>query len=282
MATLKQIRRRIRSVQSTMQITKAMEMVAAAKLRRAQSRAQATRPYVTAMQASLVRVAGAVQAGAHPLLERREVVKRVLVGVIASDKGLCGSFNTHLLAEGERHLARVAPAEAALMPIGRRACRYFEYRQRPVWGSVERLGDQIDLERVREIARRVIAAFVSGEVDRVEFVRYQFISTARRAVIVDPLIPVAPDEGTARQYIFEPDARTVLDTLLPRFVLTRVLAMIADSLACEHSARMLAMGNATRNAQEMITSLTLTANKLRQAMITRELIDIVGGSAGFE
>ncbi|MFH1144504.1 MAG: ATP synthase F1 subunit gamma [Candidatus Eisenbacteria bacterium] len=284
MATLKQIRRRIRSVQSTMQITKAMEMVAAAKLRRVQGRALATRPYVIAMQESLARAVEAAPAGCHPLLEPRPTPRRVLVGVIASDKGLCGSFNTHILSEAERHIQGLGPLEVARFPIGRRACRYFEYRHSAAWRAVDHLGDQLDLDLVREIAGRVMNAFITGEVDRVEFVHYRFISTARREVVVDPLVPLAPADsaGGGRQYIFEPDAQRVLGTLVPRFITTRVLSMLADSLAAEHSARMMAMGNATRNAQEMIDALTLSANKLRQATITRELIDIVGGTAGME
>ncbi len=268
-------------MQSTMQITKAMEMVAAAKLRRAQARALATRPYVNAMREALARVAAAAPEAAHELLERREE-KRVLFAVIASDKGLCGSFNSHILTLAERRLAAMERERVAFFPIGRRACRYFEYREQPMWGSIERLGDQIDFEIVREIARRASAAFESGEVDRVEFLHYRFISTGKREIVSDTLIPVAPakEEASGAEYIYEPDAPAVLDNLLPRYVTTRVLAMVADSLASEHSARMLAMGNATRNAQEMIAELTLTANKLRQAMITKELIDIVGGSAG--
>jgi len=279
MATLKQIRRRIRSIQSTMQITKAMQMVAAAKLRRAQSRALATRPYVTAMQASLARVAAAVPAGAHPLLAARPSGRTLLL-VIASDKGLCGSFNSHILAAAEHRLDAPGP-EVLCMPVGRRAVRYFQYRRRPIWRAVERLGDQIDFDLVRDLGRLAVDTFISGEVARVEALHYRFITTARREMILDRLIPIAPEteDHHARQYLFEPDAASVLATLLPRFITTRLLAMLADSLASEHSARMLAMGNATRSAQDMVGELTLKANKLRQATITRELIDIVGGSA---
>ena len=283
MATLKQIRRRIRSIQSTMQITKAMEMVAAAKLRRAQSRSLAARPYVNAMQASLARVAAAAPPDAHPLLTPRVVkpeLERELFIVIASDKGLCGSFNTHILSQAERRLDGMDRERVRFVAVGRRAVRYFQYRHRPMWRAIERLGDQLDFDLVRELARLSIDAFTSGEVDRVEVLHHRFITTARRETLLDRLIPVVgvETEKHPRQYIFEPDAATVLATLLPRFVTTRLLSMIADSLAAEHSARMLAMGNATRNAQDMIGSLTLKANKLRQATITRELIDIVGGS----
>ncbi|MCK4412714.1 MAG: ATP synthase F1 subunit gamma [Candidatus Eisenbacteria sp.] len=282
MATLKQIRRRVRSVQSTRQITKAMEMVAAAKLRKAQVRAQAARPYAAATAAVLGRLAGAARSCAHPLFERRDE-RRVLVVVVASDKGLCGSFNAHLLDRAETHIvAEVGWARAAVMPVGQRAYRYFTYRDRPLWEAIEHLGDQIDATLVQSLSRRVTDAFLAHEVDRVEFVCTRFITTARREVEICRVIPVAPEQEQRQEipYIFEPDAQAVLGALLPRCIRMRILSIIADSLAAEHSARMLAMGNATRNADDMIADLTLTANKLRQSVITKELLDIVGGSAG--
>ncbi len=283
MATLKQIRRRIRSVQSTQQITKAMEMVAAAKLRKAQARAEAARPYAESMEHVLANLSAAARTLAHPLFEEREV-KRVMVAVVASDKGLCGSFNANVIRRAEEHARALGQENVLLVPIGKRACAYFGRRGWDLSRAVKTLGDRIDLGLVRELGRSAVDLYVSGEVDRVDFVFTRFITTATRRVEVASVVPVRPAEGEDADatYIFEPDAETIFDTLLPRYIDTRVLSVLADSLASEFSARMLAMGNATQNAEEMIDSLTLTANKLRQAAITTELGEIVGGAAALE
>jgi len=283
MATVKQIRRRIRSVQSTRQITKAMEMVAAAKLRKAQARAEAARPYAAQMAAVLANLSAAARTLAHPLFQER-AARRVLVAVVASDKGLCGSFNTNVFRRAEEHIAAIGRENTVLAPVGRRACSYFGRRQWGLERAVRKLGDTVDLNMVRTLGRSAVDMFLSGEVDRVDFVHTRFITTARRQVEVVPLVPIQPAAEAAGEtaYIFEPDAETIFNDLLPRFIDTRILSVLADSLAAEFSARMLAMGNATQNADEMIAALTLKANKLRQAAITRELSEIVGGAAVLE
>lgn len=283
MATVKQIRRRIRSVQSTKQITKAMEMVAAAKLRKAQTRAEAARPYAATMERALANLSGAARSLAHPLFEEREV-KRVLLAVVASDKGLCGAFNANVFRRAEERIAEIGHDRVKLIPIGKRAYAYFRRRDWDMRSAVPMLGDRVDLVLVRELGRRAVEQFLTGEIDRVEFLYTRFISTAKRVVDRATLIPVAPtgDAPSEAAYIFEPSPAAIFDSLLPRYVTTRVLSVLADSLASEFSARMIAMGNATRNAEEMISSLTLTANKLRQAAITTELGEIVGGAAALE
>ncbi len=280
MATLKQIRRRIRSVQSTEQITRAMKMVAAAKLRKAQSRAEAARPYAGAMERTLVNLSGAARSLSHPLFEQREL-KRVLLAVVASDKGLCGAFNANVFRRAERRIAELGRDRVRLAPIGKRTCAYFVRRGWSLQDAVRTLGDQVDLELVRELAGRVIGLFLAGEVDRVEFLYTRFITTSRRSVEIGTLLPVAPEAGAEGEvdFIFEPDPETIFNALLPRYIQTRILSILADSLASEHSARMIAMGNATRNAEDMTASLTLMANKLRQAAITKELLEIVGGAS---
>lgn len=283
MATLKQIRRRIRSVQSTKQITKAMEMVAAAKLRKAQSRAEAARPYAETMELALANLSGAARTLSHPLFEEREV-KRVMLGVVASDKGLCGAFNANVVRRAEERIAEIGRERVMLVPIGKRTCGYFRRRGWDMSTAVHMLGDSVDLVLVRELGRQAVEQFLAGEIDRVEFIYTRFISTAKRVVDTATIMPIAPTgkSATDTAYIFEPDPETIFDTLLPRYVTTRILSVLADSLASEFSARMLAMGNATKNAEEMISSLTLTANKLRQAAITTELGEIVGGAAALE
>ncbi len=283
MATLKQIRRRIRSVQSTKQITKAMQLVAAAKLRKAQSRAEAARPYAETMERALANLSGAARSLAHPLFEEREI-ERTLLAVVASDKGLCGAFNANVLRRAEERIDELGRAQVLLVPIGKRAYAYFRRRGWDMTEAIEVLGDRVDLNLVRDFGRRAIELFLAREVDRVELLYTRFITTASRRVEINPLVPVIPSaegEGEAA-YIFEPDPETIFDALLPRYVSTRILATLADSLAAEFAARMIAMSNATTNAEEMIDSLTLTANKLRQAAITRELSEIVGGAAALE
>jgi F-type H+-transporting ATPase subunit gamma len=283
MATVKQIRRRIRSVQSTQQITKAMEMVAAAKLRKAQARAEAARPYAATMAHVLANLSAAARTLAHPLFQTR-AARRVLVAVVASDKGLCGSFNTNVFRRAEEHIASIGRQNTVLVPVGKRACSYFGRRNWNMDRAVRKLGDSVDIGLVRSLGRSTVDMFMSGEVDRVDFVHTRFITTAKRQVEVVPLVPIEPSDEAAGDtpYIFEPDAETIFNELLPRFIDTRILSVLADSLAAEFSARMLAMGNATQNAEEMITALTLKANKLRQAAITRELSEIVGGAAALE
>jgi len=283
MATLKQIRRRIRSVQSTQQITKAMEMVAAAKLRKAQARAEAAGPYARKMEQALVNLSAAARSLAHPLFEKREA-RRVLVHVVASDKGLCGAFNTNVFRRAEEHVHELGRENVVLVPVGKRACAHFGRRGWDMSQAVPRLGDRVNLGLVRSLGRAAVELFTSGAVDRVDFVSTRFVTTATRRVEVISLIPITPvgEEGGGSAYIFEPDAETIFRDLLPRYVDTRILSVLANTLAAEFAARMLSMGNANQNADEMISSLTLTANKLRQAAITRELSEIVGGTAALE
>lgn len=279
MATLKQIRRRIRTVRSTRHITKAMEMVAAAKLRRAQAAAVGARPYADAMSAVLQRLAGAARSLSHPLFAERRVARVALVAV-ASDKGLCGGFNTSIMRAVGQRIKELELVNVDVVPVGRRMWRAFRRDDTGATMGLPTLGDLANLAVAQDLAGKLTAQFLAGRVDRVEFVYTHFASVSRRSVVTETLVPVAPDTSgeAAAAYIFEPDAESVLAALLPRYIATRVFAILADSVAAEHSARMLAMGNATRNADEMIDSLTLRANKLRQGAITRELTELVGGA----
>jgi len=280
MATLKQIRRRIRSVQSTQQITKAMEMVAAAKLKRAQDRVTASRPYAAGIRGILESLSTAAQGLAHPLFEQRPVRHRLVV-VIASDKGLCGSFNMNVFRMAERH-AVAHGAAVRLVPVGRRANLHFGKRGWQIPWKIADLGDQVDVATARLLANEVVRAFVSGEADLVELVYTQYISTMSRRVVVAPLLPISSEESAERpsrtEYIFEPSPAAIFGSLLPRYVENRILQAMAESLASEHSARMVSMGAATRNAADVIANLTLVRNRLRQAAITREISEIVGGA----
>ncbi|MBD3161238.1 MAG: ATP synthase F1 subunit gamma [Candidatus Eisenbacteria bacterium] len=286
MATLKDIRRRIRSVQNTQQITKAMEMVAAAKLRRAQERSVAARPYARKMTEIMESLSGAAAELSHPLFEVRPVNRRALV-VVTSDKGLCGSFNANVQREALNDLKGDEAERIDLVLVGKRAVNFFRKRPYPSSLNISDLGDQVDLEKVRVVAGHVVRAFTSGEVDQVDFLYTRFLTTARRRVVKEKLLPITPEEtgegeteagATTRGTIFEPSAEAIFTDLLPRYVQTRVMSALADSIASEHAARLISMGAATKNAGEMISALTLVRNKLRQAAITKEISELVGGA----
>lgn len=279
MATLKQLRRRIRSIKNTQQITKAMEMVAAAKLRRAQNRALASRPYAQKTSEMLQSLASAAQSLSHPLFEQRPVTVRSLA-IVASDKGLCGSFNMNVFRYVERQFSDDRNA-MRLYPVGRRANLYFGKRDWKLDGKVPQLGDQLDFERARNLALELTRAFVAGETDKVQLVYTKFRTVASREVVIEDLLPIVPREDAVSAvsgYIFEPSPERIFDTLLPRYVQNRVLQAMAESIASEHAARMLAMGAATKNAKEVLNALSLQANRMRQAAITKEILDIVGGA----
>ena len=286
MATLKQIRRRIRAIQSTQQITKAMEMVAAAKLKRAQDRVVASRPYAAEIQKILESLAQAAQSLSHPLFEQRPVERRTLV-VIASDKGLCGSFNMNLFRLAEREFGREAgggpgSTRILLVPVGRRSTHYFTKRGWNTPWRLPELGDQADPARARALANELVRSFLAHETDQVELAYTQFISTMSRKVVRAQLLPITAKQEAATQhrldYIFEPSPEKIFGALLPKYTENRILQAMAESIASEHSARMISMGAATKNAEEVIDSLTLVLNRLRQAAITREISEIVGGA----
>ncbi len=280
MATLKQIRRRIRSIQSTQQITKAMEMVAASKLRRAQDRVLSSRPYAARIGAMLESLSTAARSLSHPLFETRPVNRRVMV-VIASDKGLCGSFNMNIFRAIERQFEETGKDKVALVPLGRRACQYFGKREWTLESAVPEIGDQADPIMARKLALELIRLYTERGTDLVEIVYTQFVSTMSRRVRCEQILPVPEPkrkEGPMPDYIFEPSPEGIFSSLLPRYVENRILSAMAESLASEHSARMVSMGAATKNAKEVIDHLTLVRNRLRQAAITREINEIVGGA----
>jgi len=280
-ATLRDIKRRIKSVKNTQQITKAMEMVAAAKLRRAQGRAVAARPYARGMEEMLSNLAGTLSAMQHPLTEARPVTKRALL-VFASNRGLAGSYNAQIIRFTEQILRGPEGPSIRLVLVGKKLNDYFRRRSYPVLAMYGDLPDQAQLEVAQRITRQAIDWFTSGEVDAVDLVYSQFVSAMTRNTVRKAFLPIggvageAP--GVARDYIFEPNAQELVDRLLPRYVTTRMLQAFAESYASEHSARMLAMGAARKNAGELIDGLVLKRNRLRQATITKELSEIVGGA----
>jgi F-type H+-transporting ATPase subunit gamma len=284
MATLRDIKRRIKSVKNTQQITKAMEMVAAAKLRRAQGRAVSARPYARGMETMLANLAATLSAMQHPLTEARPVEKRALL-VFASNRGLAGSYNAQIIRFTETILRGPEGPSIRLVLVGKKLTDYFRRRAYPVLATYGDLPDQASLEVAQRLTRQAIEWFRAGEVDAVDLVYSQFVSAMTRHTVRQAFLPIggaaAPGGAApaqARDYIFEPNAATLVDRLLPRYVTTRMLQAFAESFASEHSARMLAMGSARKNAGELIDALVLKRNRIRQAAITKEISEIVGGA----
>jgi F-type H+-transporting ATPase subunit gamma len=280
MATLRDIRRRIRSVKNTQQITKAMEMVAASKLRRAQARVVAARPYAAKITEMLRNLAGAASELEHPLFKAREVKSTALV-VVTADRGLAGAYNANVIRAAELRL-RQAQGSIQLVLVGRKGRDYFRRRKVAVLGSYAELPAEADLEFVRRLTNDLIEHFVSGRVDRVEVLYSQFLSALNRRLATEVFLPVGgdmagdapPDRGT----IFEPNPEAIFAELLPRYATAKLFTVLAEALASEHGARMIAMGSARKNAGEMLDLLVLRRNRLRQAAITKEIAEIVGGA----
>ncbi len=287
MATTREIRRRIRSIKNTAKITKAMELVAASKMRRAQENVLATRPYANRMWELIQHLGSRItpeELEAHPLLRPRPEVKAVGLVLITPDRGLCGPLNSNILRMATRFILD-QEVPVSLLCIGRKGRDYMRHYGYRVLAEVEGLGDYPRLMDVVPIARNVIDGYLSGEFDRVYILYTDFINTLTQRPSLRQLFPVV-DWGEGKEgrlasqgYIYEPDASTLLSQLLPRYVEVLIYQAVLESVASEHSARMVAMRNATENAQELIYELTLTYNKARQAGITKEIMEIVGGAA---
>jgi F-type H+-transporting ATPase subunit gamma len=281
MPSLKVIRKRIASVRSTQQITKAMKMVAAAKLRRAQEAAVAARPYAQKLNELLQHVAGELTHEAHPLLRAAESEARVHLVVLTSDRGLCGAFNTALLRRAEAYLRSQSSREVSLTVIGRKGVDFFRRRSVPIADRYIQIpGASVDL--AREIATKVGVEFAEGRTDRVDLLYSTFRSALSQLPTLETLLPIAVeakhDQAPVLEHVMEPDRKALLHRLLPQFVGVRIYHALLEAAASEQGARMTAMDSATSNAAKMIFSLTLAMNRARQAAITKELMEIVSGA----
>jgi F-type H+-transporting ATPase subunit gamma len=280
MPSLKDLRKRIGSVRSTQQITKAMKMVAAARLRRAQESAESARPYAAKLTEMFSAVVAGLSEEAHPLLARRDE-KRIDLIVLTSDRGLCGGFNANLIRQAEAFTRDHGEQRLQLMLVGRKGLDH--YRRRRVTPVFERTGvlNSPTTAVAGALAERVTTRFAEGETDAVYLIYSRFQSVIAQIPTIVRLLPVdAPADADvpAVEYIFEPPRPELLGRLLPRYVQTRLLQALLESIASEFGARMTAMDNATRNASEMIDRLTLSMNRARQAAITTELMEIVSGA----
>jgi len=281
LANTQALRRRIRSVRSTQQITKAMKMVAAARLRRAQSRIMEARPYAAALSEVLASVAGRLTNARHPLLDQRDE-ERVTLVVISGDKGLCGAFNSNVLREASAIVASKRWPETDLVVIGRKGIDYFRFKGLTPVASDAELMSNVTPEAAFALARRLEERFAKHQTDAIYLLSNRFRSVIQQQVTLERLLPIERSEigeSDGRQgYIFEPHPGALLNQLLPRYVEFSVLRALLSSQAAEHAARMTAMDAASKNAAEMIDKLTLTYNRVRQASITKELIEIVSGA----
>lgn len=279
---LRGIKQRIRSVNNIKQITKAMEMVSAAKLRRAQERIFAARPFARKMDEIMLRLlAVAGQWYEHPLQEIREP-NRIAVIVMTADGGLCGAFNASVIRRAASLIAEHRDKEIGLIPVGRKGRDYFRKRGFKLAAEYLGLGKEPGIGKAREIAGTVMQAFLQGEVDEVYLVYTEFVSALQQKPVTVKLLPVTVDQSARAQvhgeYLFEPSGQELLDSLIPRLIETRIYRALLEARASEQGARMTAMGAATENAEEMIDLLNLTFNRARQAAITKELIEIVSGA----
>jgi F-type H+-transporting ATPase subunit gamma len=285
MPSLIDIRRRIRSVKSTQQITKAMKMVSAAKLRRAQDRVIAARPYEAALSKMLSDVAAAAAAeggAANPLLESRPE-RRVLLALITSDKGLAAAFNSNLIKGAARFIEERGKEAVVMELIGRKGRDFFRKRGAKISGEQIGLAAKARYEDAAAIARRAMEMFGSGEVDAVYLLYNEFKSVMAQKLTLVRALPVpAPESASPGGYLFEQPPAELLAALLPRYVETTFYRAVLESTAAEHAARMTAMEAATSNAAEMIDKLTLRMNRVRQASITKEIIEVVSGAVAAE
>ncbi len=292
MANLRDIKKRIVSVQSTRQITRTMEMVSTAKIKKAQERIEAARPYALAMMELLGNVTRYASGATHPLLEERPDRRRVVAISVASDRGLAGAFNSNILRLTETYMREMqqAGAEVDLITVGKKAAAYFLYRGVEPVAQYRDISDKPTFADAKSIANHVIRAYSEAEIDEVVVIFNRFVNVADQSPENHRLLPIAStvlddaaeSSDVSAEYLFEPDAEEVLGPLLPSYVEALIFRALMESAAAEHGARRKAMKSATDNASEMITTLTRSYNRARQAAITTEISEIIGGAAALE
>jgi F-type H+-transporting ATPase subunit gamma len=283
------LRRRIRSIESTKKITRAMELIAASRIVKAQARVQAAQPYADGITAVVRNLQKAGGVSDSPLLAERPEIHAVADIVISADRGLSGAYNSTVIRAGEQDMraSTAAGYGNVLVTTGRKAESYFRFRNYPIEGSFSGFSDNPTYEDARKVAAAVVGRFEAGEIDRVNIVYTKFISAGRQEVVVEPLLPLQDDlleldtehngEPSA-DYEFEPSPETILETLLPRYAESRVYAALLNAAASEHAARQRAMKAATDNAEDLINTYRRQMNRARQDAITTEIMEIVGGA----
>jgi F-type H+-transporting ATPase subunit gamma len=284
MPSLQSVKRKINSVKKTQKITKAMKMVAAAKLKRAQQRILAFRPYGLRMRQAITDLSVRANRTAHPLLQKRPI-KNIRVSVVTSDRGLCGAFNANTFRKAVQVIeeCEARGAKVSVGVIGKKGGDFFRRRQWPIHDPFINIFERLSFEHAIEIATAGTEAYRTGVFDEVHVVYNEFKSAVQQRVIVEQMLPIEPFEDTVATpaqgaFLYEPDEEELLAVLLPKWAQAQIYRILLESSAAEQAARMSAMDGATRNAGELIKSLTVYFNKTRQAAITKELMDIVGGA----
>ncbi len=283
MATLREIRQRIASVKSTQQITKAMKMVAAAKLRRAQENIFAIRPYAYDLSTLITHLTQVVETEVNLELLIKRPVQRVLIVSVAADRGLCGGFNSNIVRNTLERIDQYKDTEYELYTIGRKVSEFFGKRDYPVFAAKQNFYNHLSFEDALEISRILISAYTSEQFDRIEIVYNEFKSAIQQNLINEQFLPFAAEEEKSEEYhivdyIYEPNIQSILETVIPKHLNVQIWRILLESNAAEQGARMTAMDSATENAEEIKSKLTLHYNRARQAAITKELAEIVGGA----
>jgi F-type H+-transporting ATPase subunit gamma len=282
-ASSREIRRRIRSVRNISQITRAMEMVSASKMRRAQNRVTASRPYAERLQGVIADLASlqldAEDLAAFPLLQQREIKKTAVI-VITPDKGLTGPLNSNIIRRASRYILNEAGVPVEVIASGKKGRDFMIRTGQNVVAEFTNWGDNASLDSLRPLAEVALEDFISGKVDAVHLVYARFVNTLTQVPEVKQILPIVQPEsaGEYKDYIFEPSPAAVLESLLPRFVEMQIFQAVLESIASEHSARMVAMRNASDNAKDIVRDLTLSYNKARQSQITAEVSEIAAGA----
>ena len=290
MATLREIRSRISGVKNTQKITKAMKMVAAARLRRAQEAIFATRPYARKISQMLRHLVTTVDPSLHPLFAPREV-HSVLYVVVTADRGLCGAFNTNIIKAAEHELKTnvadlMREGNVRLVTVGRKGSEYFGKRGYNLYARHVGIFSDLEFQKARGIIDEITAGYGKGEFDRVVLIYNEFKSVIQQKIVIEQLLPVPPEDTRPEEkssraqvdYIYEPSSREIINALVPKHLNFQMWRVLLESNAAEQGARMSAMDNATENAKEIIRDLSLSFNNARQAAITKELLEIVGGA----
>lgn len=287
---LKEVRNRIQSVQSTQQITKAMKMVSAAKLRRAQDSITQMRPYAQKLQEMLSNIISSAEGDLNIALASERPVEKVMVIVITSDRGLCGGYNSNLIKLAKQLISEKFPEQAAkgnvtLLPLGKKSYEHFQKNNYKTINNYWELFTGLSFEKVQDVARYAMDAFQNKEVDHVEVVYSEFVNAATQRFIVEQFLPVkksAPTGGKKADFIFDPAQHIMIAELMPKILNTQLFKAVLDAHASEHGARMTAMDKASDNANELLKSLKISYNRARQAAITTELTEIVSGAAALQ
>ncbi len=285
MAGGREIKTKIKSVQNTRKVTRALEMVSASKIRKAQDLMKASRPYARLMRQVIGHIARANSEYKHPFMVEHAEIRRIGYVIVSTDRGLCGGLNSNLFRKllGEIRDWQAKGVEVDLVCIGQKATSYFRRLKVNMVGSVTHLGERPQVAELIGVVKVMLDAYTEGRIDRLALVYNDFINTMTQRAVIEPLLPLPPSDELvsthAWDYLYEPDAETVLDHVLTRYVESLVYQAVLENLASEHAARMVAMKSASDNATKAIGTLTLIYNKARQAAITQEISEIVGGAA---